>query len=69
MFSIPMHFIQINVFLKKNIYTFTGQGHHIRNAPTMFLPGRMAFEFDTELELLGPSWAGAVTSRWAVESM
>lgn len=27
------------------------QGHHIRNAPTMFLPGRMAYEFDTELEM------------------
>eukprot|EP00438_Fugacium_kawagutii_P029299 Skav207998 [mRNA] locus=scaffold1203:171078:179398:+ [translate_table: standard] len=29
------------------------QGHRIRNAPTMFLPGRMAYEFDTELEKLG----------------
>ena len=37
------------------------EGHHIRNAPTMFLPGRMAFEFDTELELLGPpKWV----NRW-----
>ncbi|CAK9009723.1 unnamed protein product [Durusdinium trenchii] len=27
------------------------QGHRIRNAPSMFLPGRMAYEFDTELEM------------------
>lgn len=25
------------------------QGHHIRNAPSVFLPGRMAYEFDTDL--------------------
>ncbi|CAE7313686.1 CSTF77 [Symbiodinium sp. KB8] len=27
------------------------QGHRIRNAPSVFLPGRMAFEFDTDLEM------------------
>ncbi|CAJ1410885.1 unnamed protein product [Effrenium voratum] len=27
------------------------QGHRIRNAPSTFLPGRMAFEFDTDLEM------------------
>mmetsp|Transcript_10861 Transcript_10861/g.26010 ORF Transcript_10861/g.26010 Transcript_10861/m.26010 type:complete len:562 (+) Transcript_10861:42-1727(+) len=27
------------------------QGHRIRNAPSVFLPGRMAFEFDTDMEM------------------
>lgn len=30
-----------------------GQGHRIRNAPSIFLPGRMAYEFDTDVESLG----------------
>eukprot|EP00434_Breviolum_minutum_P011558 symbB.v1.2.010193.t1/scaffold664.1/size175145/13 len=27
------------------------QGHRIRNAPSIFLPGRMAYEFDTDVEM------------------
>ncbi|CAE7354850.1 SMU2 [Symbiodinium natans] len=27
------------------------QGHRIRNAPSVFLPGRMAFEFDTDMDM------------------